>query len=236
MIASPTLYIPFFYLWFVPYFLGDKLTLLLLTPCLSSLKLYSIFQTTLLLLTPMSVILFLLLQLSGKEVHVEKVLLPLGRVRAECFIVCHGLVEARGDTIPNDIDSLMVTYRGIDIKSINIVQVFLYSTCLFEITNLIKCPVWLAIVAIVFLYRILNLVSSSISVLCSFPPFPCLYFRLQTNACKSLLLIARLRNGKVGIHLKDPCLQIIHGATEFCRWWCFICYHFLIVAVLLLRG
>ena len=121
MIAPSTLHAPSFFFPFVPYFLGYKFTLLLLTSCFSSSQLYSLIQATLLPLTLTSVILFLLLELGGNEVHVEEFLLPLGWVRTEVFVMYHGLAEARGDTVQDDIDKVMVRHLGIDIESINIV-------------------------------------------------------------------------------------------------------------------
>ena len=64
--------------------------------------------------------------------------------------MCHGLVEARGDIVQDDIDEVMVSHLGMDIESIDIIHVFLHSTCLFEIAYLVKSPVWLIVVAIVF--------------------------------------------------------------------------------------
>ena len=49
--------------------------------------------------------------------------------------MCRGQVEARGHTIQDYVDEMVICYLGIDIESIDIVQVFLYSTCLFEITD-----------------------------------------------------------------------------------------------------
>ena len=111
---------------------------------------YPLVQPTLLPVTLAFVILFLLLELGGDEVHVEECFLPLGWVRTEDFVMCHGLAEARRDTVQDDIDEVVVRHLGIDIESIDIIQVFLYSTCLFEITYLVKSPVWLIVVAIVF--------------------------------------------------------------------------------------
>ena len=53
------------------------------------------------------------------------------------FVLCHDLAEARGSTVQDDVDQLIVSHLVIDIKSIDIVQVFLDRSCLFEITNLI---------------------------------------------------------------------------------------------------
>ena len=45
---------------------------------------------------------------------------------------------------------MVVGHLGIYIESIDVVQVFLHSTCLFEVTDLVKSPVWLIVVGIVF--------------------------------------------------------------------------------------
>ena len=54
----------------------------------------------------------------------------------------------------------MVSHLGIDVKSIDIIQVFLDSTCLLEIAYLIKSPVWLVVVAIVLPNGVLDFSSS----------------------------------------------------------------------------
>ena len=176
MIASSTLRAPSVLFLLIPDFLWNKLTLLLLTTWLSSSQLYSSIQPTILPLTLTSVILFLLLELSGNEVHVEKFLLPLGQVRKEVFVMCHGLAEVSGDAIQDNIDEVMVGYLGIDIESIDIIQVFLDSTCVFEITYLVKSPVRLIVVTIVFPNGILNLLLSIEPILVRFPPFQCISF------------------------------------------------------------
>ena len=85
--------------------------------------------------------------------------------------MCHGLAEARGDTVQADIDEVMVGHLGVDIECINIVQVFLDSTCLFEITNLIKGSVRLIVVAIVLPNGVLDFRPNIKPVLVRFPPF-----------------------------------------------------------------
>ena len=80
----------------------------------------------------------------------EELLFPLGWVGAEVFVVSHGLAEARGETILDNVDEVVVSHLGIDIESMDIVQVFLNSTCLVVITDLVKSPVWLIVVVIVF--------------------------------------------------------------------------------------
>ena len=40
------------------------------------------------------------------------------------FVVCSSLVEVRGNTIPDNVNEVMVCHFGIDIESIDIMQVF----------------------------------------------------------------------------------------------------------------
>ena len=70
----------------------------------------------------------------------------------------------------------MVGHLATDIESIDIVQVFLYSTCLFEITYLVKSPVWLIVVAIVFLNGSCDISPSIEPMLVRLPPFQCISF------------------------------------------------------------
>ena len=65
-------------------------------------------------------IFLLLLELGSDEVHFEDLLLPLGWVRAEVFLACHGLAQARGNNVQDDIDPVVVSHLCIDIDSINI--------------------------------------------------------------------------------------------------------------------
>ena len=85
--------------------------------------------------------------------------------------MCQGLAEARGDAIQDVVGKVMVNHLGIDIDFIDIIQVFLYSTGLFEISYLIKTPVWLTVVPIVLPDSIFNLLPSIEPILVSFPPF-----------------------------------------------------------------
>ena len=129
------------------------------------------------------------------------------------FAIWPGLVRARGNTVQHHIDQVVVSYLSIDIKSIDIVQVFLYSTCLFEITDFVKTPVQLVMLAIVFSYNILHLVLSSIPMPISFAPFQCFFFCTQTKIWKSLLIIASLCSSEVIIHLQDLSLKVLYVTT-----------------------
>ena len=80
----------------------------------------------------------------------------------------YGLVETKDNTIQEDVDKVVVYHSGIDIESINILQVFLDSTCSFEITYLVESPVWLIIVAIVFPNGILDFFPAIVLVSVSF--------------------------------------------------------------------
>ena len=90
--------------------------------------------------------------------------------------MCNGQAEARGDTVQDDGDEVIVSHLGIDIESIHIVHIFLHSTCLLEIADPVICRVSLVMVAIVFPNGILNLFSSIELMFVGFPPFQCISF------------------------------------------------------------
>ena len=90
--------------------------------------------------------------------------------------MCHGLAEARSDTVQDDVNELVICHLGTHIESIDIIQVFLHSTCVLEITYVVKSPVWLIVVAIVFPNGVLDFFSGNIPVAVSFPPFQCFTF------------------------------------------------------------
>ena len=83
--------------------------------------------------------------------------------------MCHGLAEATNDAVQNHVDLMVVCHVGINIKSIDIVQVFLDSTCLLDVTDFIKSPVWRTVVAIVVPDSALNLFPGIIPVSICFP-------------------------------------------------------------------
>ena len=98
----------------------------------------------------------------------------------------------------------MVSHLSVDIKSINIVQIFLDSTCLLEITNLVNSPVWLIVVAIVLPDGVRDFSPSIEPMLVGFPLLQRISFRTWANVGQSLNLVAGLYDGEVIIHLKDP--------------------------------
>ena len=83
----------------------------------------------------------------------------------------HSLAEARSDIVQDDIDQVVVSHFNIDIKSIDIIQVFLDSTCLLAITYLVKSPVRLVLVAIVLPNGVLEFFPSIEPMLVIFPLF-----------------------------------------------------------------
>ena len=97
--------------------------------------------------------------------------------------MCDGLAEARSDGVQDDIDQVVVSYLGIDIESIDIVQVLLDSPYLLDRTDLIKSPVQLVMLAVVFPFGILYFFSGSILVPICFPLFQCFSSCAQTNVC-----------------------------------------------------
>ena len=113
---------------------------------------------------------FLFQELSSDEVYMQEFLLLLGYVKMEVLTVCHGLVEARSNTVQYDVDQALCSHLGIDINSINIILACLDSICLLEITNLVKSPVWLTVVTTVLLNGILYLFSSIKPMPVRFPP------------------------------------------------------------------
>ena len=101
----------------------------------------------------------------------EEFLILLGWVRTKVLTVCHGLAEVRSDTVQDDIDEIMVRHLGIHSKPIDIIQVFLDSSCLPEITNLVQSPVWHVVVTIVLSNGIFNFYQGTIPEPVCFPPF-----------------------------------------------------------------
>ena len=85
--------------------------------------------------------------------------------------MCHGRAEARGNSIQDLIDEVTVSHLGIDIESIDIIQVFLESTCLLEITYVVKSPVRLIVVTIGYSNDVLDLFPSIERILVGLPPF-----------------------------------------------------------------
>lgn len=127
--------------------------------------------------------------------------------------MCHGLAETRYDTIQYDVAEIMVCYLGIDNESIHVVLVFLDSTSLLEITDLVESLVPIIVLAIVFPNAIIDFLSGRVPVPVSFPLLLCFTFYTWTNVSKSLLFITSLCDGNVIIHLKDLLLQVHHITT-----------------------
>ena len=120
-------------------------------------------------LTLASVILSLSLKLRSDEVHVADFFLPLGWIGAKVFIMCHSLTKVKADTIQDEIDQVMIHNFEVDIESIDIIQVFLDSTCILEITDLVVSPIWLIVVAIVLPNCILTFFPGNIPMPVSLP-------------------------------------------------------------------
>ena len=115
-----------------------------------------------------------------------------------------GLAKARGDTLQDDIDQVVFSHLSIDIKSIDIVQIFLDSTCLLEIAYLVKSPVRLIVVTIVLPHGFRYFSPSIEPILVRLLPLQCISFCTQANVGQSLYLNPGLYDGEVIIHLKDP--------------------------------
>ena len=85
--------------------------------------------------------------------------------------MCYKLAEAGYDTVHDVVDQVRVSHLGMDIECINIVQGFLDSACMFEIPDVVKSPMQLAMVTIVLLNGILDFFTSIQHMLVRFPPF-----------------------------------------------------------------
>ena len=116
----------------------------------------------------------------------------------------HGLAEVGGDTIYDNVDEKVACDLGVDIESINIVPVFLHTTCVLAITDLGKSLVWLVMVDIVFSNGILILFPSIEPELVGFPPCQGISFCTLADISHPLYLVAGLCDGEVILHLKDP--------------------------------
>ena len=51
--------------------------------------------------------------------------------------MCHALAEASGEMVQDNDDKVIVSHLGKDIESIDVVELFLDSTSLFEMTDLV---------------------------------------------------------------------------------------------------
>ena len=129
---------------------------------------------------------------------------------------------------------MMVCHFGIDIESIDIIQLLLDSTCLSESTDLVESPVWLVVVAIIFSNGVLDLFPGLKPVYIRLPSFQCVSFSASTKVANLSLFVARPGNNEVIIHLKHRFRQVLHISLEFCRWWCVVHYHFWLIVTLLL--
>ena len=120
---------------------------------------------------------------------------------------------------------MVVGYLSIDIKSINIIQVYLDSTSLFKITYLVKSRLQLIVVAIVLPNGILDVFTRIEPILVRLPPLQRISFCTKADVSQPLYLVASLCNGQLITHLKDPSFLVLHVPSEFGRGWYFSCYH-----------
>ena len=156
------------------------------------------------------VVLLLFLELTGYEVHVEQFFLSLKQVIVEVFVVWHSLTETTGDILPDHVDKVMVCHHGMDIESINIIQVLFNCTCLLEMTNVVKSPLRLIMVAIVFSNGMLNLFPSIKPMLVKDLPFQCICSYRLADIGHSFYHVASLYDGEEIFHQKNPSLQVLH--------------------------
>ena len=130
------------------------------------------------------------------------------------YFVSYDLAEVSYDTIPDNIDNIMFCYFSTDIESITIEQVFLGSTCLSEIIDLLKTPVALIVVPMIMLNSIFQHFSNTICEILRFQHFS---FCIVANINKLLLFVVPLHNSKVIAYLKGPSFWVCHIGTKLYR-------------------
>ena len=98
------------------------------------------------------------------------------------------------------------SHFGLDSESIDIVLVFLNSTCLLEITDLVNSSLFLVVIAIIFPNCIVDLFISIKPMRNGFPLFQLTFLYTSANVGQSLYLVTGLHYIEVIIHLKNPSL------------------------------
>ena len=112
------------------------------------------------------------------------------------------------------------------IELINVVQVFLYSTRLSDIRDLVKSSVQFIVIPIVFFFDILSLLTGCIPASIIFPLFQSFTFTTKTNISKLWQLISELSDNELVLNSEDPSLQVFHIILKFGRWWYVNCLHY----------
>ena len=90
--------------------------------------------------------------------------------------MCSSLAGSEVDTILEDVHEVMVYHLGTDIVSMGIIYLFRCSNCFVEIPDLLKSPVELIMIAIVFPVVVLDIFPGIIPVPGSIPIFQRLSF------------------------------------------------------------
>ena len=129
------------------------------------------FQPMLLSLILLFVSLFLCMVFSSIEIYIKDLLIVFGWVYLVVFIMYYRLLEPRSHPVQNDINNVVVCYFVMDIIYINIIEVFLDSACLLEITDLINSPVALVVVVVAYTNSVYDLFPYIDPMTAQFPPF-----------------------------------------------------------------
>ena len=90
--------------------------------------------------------------------------------------MCHRYSKARGDTIEDNVDEVVVCHASIDIEGVDFGKVLLNCTSLSKGYNLIVGFVGLVVVTIIYLNSLLNILPIIMPVPISFPLFQCISF------------------------------------------------------------
>ena len=81
------------------------------------------------------------LELGGDANRANELLSQFHRLFAEVFIVCHTVAKGVCEVIDDDIDPYLAPYFGIDVQSINLIEILLNSSRLPELVCVQVCPI-----------------------------------------------------------------------------------------------
>ena len=74
----------------------------------------------------------------------------------EVIVVAQYLLDTRSDTIPENVNKVLIYYLSINVESTDIVYILLNSTYLPEITNLVTSIICVIVITILFSNNVLN--------------------------------------------------------------------------------
>ena len=89
------------------------------------------------------------LELRSNDVHTDELLASFIRVFAKVLIVCHTAAEGTCELVDNDIDHCPIRHVGVDVLSINFIEIILDWSSVPEFGYRQVCPIGAVMVYIV---------------------------------------------------------------------------------------